>query len=1042
MRLRVLAMVTAVVAVTGVASVIGAGPGRAAVAPGAVAPGAVAPGATASWHVGLSMPGVTTNSDYISCGSATNCQAVGATVTGSSLMGTSDGGKTWAGEQMPAGIIAAGPTSCGSATACQVLAVTAADKFALIGTANAGKTWTAEQIPAGAGLSAVSCANPSDCQASGAQSSGAGSMIGTTNGGKTWTTETLPSAAGQVFGVSCATSADCQAVAVDSSGSSGVILGTSNGGKTWTTEKSLSGRIMFVVACGSSSACQALGETSAGVSVVLGTANGGKAWTAEKLPSGAFPTVVSCDSASDCLAAGQTKAGVATYTTSSGGKTWQAAGAPAGFSGVNGISCHTNCVAAGEGTTGIGVFASSGNAGKTWAAGRLPVEFYALNALACPSGCLAAGASAYGGAVVSAAPGGHLPPAGTQLLSSSGALSGVACHATTCVAVGPNGAWVSAAGGKTWRPARLPAGTGALSAVSCASATDCVAAGRGGTAVVTADGGKTWHTDKLSSGVYAITGVSCGSPAFCVAISESQQGIPFILEFGLHSAAHAATSIPTQVAKSLTAVACGSATTCHIAGQTASGGELEINTTDGGMDWTSGALPASVTSVTGMACASATSCDAIAGTATGQNEILTTANSGKSWTGQTVPAGVTGLTAITCESTGCVAAGTDTADGTVVLQPGAGTATLQAAARQPITTATWARTRWAHAAPRSEAAPAGFKAVSLNWINSQQGWVLGMAPCGTKTCSDVLTTSDGGRSWSVAGTVPAPIPQPYNGQGVTEIALSTPQDGWAFRPGLFATTNGGSSWTQQTIPGGGKQVLALSTNTDGTYIITSPCAVGSSSCTPKSLTLWRRSGTSWTKVPITVPNSNAPTLAAYGKTVYVGGPYNNSESSFLFASTDGVHFATRPQPCAASQAIQLTSIAATSASRVALLCDGNPGFSQAIKIVYLSSDTGKTDKYAGELGLIGIQAELTESPSGNLAVASSSDGSFIYINDSRSTTWTMPVGFGDGGLGWGDIQYVTDNTAWVVYSPGNKVDGLGKVLITRDGGRHWTLVAL
>jgi hypothetical protein len=52
----------------------------------------------------------------------------------------------------------------------------------------------------------------------------------------------------------------------------------------------------------------------------------------------------------------------------------------------------------------------------------------------------------------------------------------------------------------------------------------------------------------------------------------------------------------------------------------------------------------------------------------------------------------------------------------------------------------------------------------------------------------------------------------------------------------------------------------------------------------------------------------------------------------------------------------------------------------------------------------GIQAELAESPSGNLAVATWSIGSFIDINDSKGgTTWHQVIGSGDGGAGFNDI---------------------------------------
>jgi hypothetical protein len=132
---------------------------------------------------------------------------------------------------------------------------------------------------------------------------------------------------------------------------------------------------------------------------------------------------------------------------------------------------------------------------------------------------------------------------------------------------------------------------------------------------------------------------------------------------------------------------------------------------------------------------------------------------------------------------------------------------------------------------------------------------------------------------------------------------------------------------------------------------------------------------------------------------------------------------------------------AISATRVALLCDGNPGFSKAVKSVFVSDDTAKTDAYAGQTGLLGIQAQLAASPSGNLAVASWSDGSFLYVNDSHRAAWSMVAGLGDGGAGWNDIIYVTGTRAWVVYGPAD-VSDIGQVWVTRDGGRSWAAVTL
>ena len=340
--------------------------------------------------------------------------------------------------------------------------------------------------------------------------------------------------------------------------------------------------------------------------------------------------------------------------------------------------------------------------------------------------------------------------------------------------------------------------------------------------------------------------------------------------------------------------------------------------------------------------------------------------------------------------------------------------------------------------------PASFKANSVTWVSAQRGWVLGAARCG-KNCSDVIGTSNSGKKWQLIGTVKAPISNLGKGTpGVTEIRFSTPAVGWAFGQFLFRTSNGGKSWARMPVPGGGKQVLALAANGTRTYAVISDCAFGKGLC-PKPLSFWRiatKPGAKWTHIPLNLPKALTPDVAVLGKTVYVvDEQLEFGHPDKFYASTDGVHFAARPAPCDHTQDLALIQAVPMSATRVALLCDGNPGFSKAVKTVYTSANTGKTDTFAGQMGLFGIQAELAASPSGNLAVASESDGSFIYINDTHKKAWTMVEGIGDGGAGWNDISYASNTTAWVVYGPAD-FSNIGQLWVTHDSGHHWGPVKL
>ena len=347
------------------------------------------------------------------------------------------------------------------------------------------------------------------------------------------------------------------------------------------------------------------------------------------------------------------------------------------------------------------------------------------------------------------------------------------------------------------------------------------------------------------------------------------------------------------------------------------------------------------------------------------------------------------------------------------------------------------------------AVPAGFKPNSVTWLSAQRGWVLGAAGCGTRTCADVIATTDGATTWHLAGAVGVPIASLGGRPGVTEIRFATPAVGWAFGPDLFHTSSGGESWAPMPIPGGGKQVLALATSATQAYAVVSSCA-WDAPC-PQPLSFWRipaAATSAWTRIPLSLPPTSAAAgVAVSGAIVYVldAQPHTGRPDAF-YASTDGVRFAARPAPCAHAKDLALIQAVPMSATRVALLCDGNggnPSPGDATKTVYTSADTGHTDTYAGQTGALGIQAELAASPSGNLAVAAASLGSFLYINDTHGTAWTRVAAVSDGGGGevWNDLTYVTNTQAWVIYGPADTT-GPGQLWDTHDAGGHWTIAKL
>jgi photosystem II stability/assembly factor-like uncharacterized protein len=341
----------------------------------------------------------------------------------------------------------------------------------------------------------------------------------------------------------------------------------------------------------------------------------------------------------------------------------------------------------------------------------------------------------------------------------------------------------------------------------------------------------------------------------------------------------------------------------------------------------------------------------------------------------------------------------------------------------------------------SSGVPKNFKARSMDWLNAKQAMVIGTGKCSPRPCSDFVTTTDGAKTWSLVGSLPVPIEKLGKGKavGVNEVRFSTTSVGWAFDPLLVKTTDGGQTWTQETIPGGGHQVLSLAADVHGAWAVVSACKYGHGIC-KQPLTFWHTSlNGSWKQIPLDLAASIDTDVAVHGKTVYVevGTLFTGGDQDQVFASTDGRHFSTRPSPCDHTQDLELTQIVPTTATDVNLLCVGDPGMSKAVKTVYRSDDTAKTTTYAGQAGFEGIQSQLAASRSGNLAMSSQSDGSFVYVNDGGGTSWSMPVGLGDGGLGWNDIVYTTNKTAWVIHAPAGGFEPQGVLYVTHDAGQSW-----
>ena len=346
----------------------------------------------------------------------------------------------------------------------------------------------------------------------------------------------------------------------------------------------------------------------------------------------------------------------------------------------------------------------------------------------------------------------------------------------------------------------------------------------------------------------------------------------------------------------------------------------------------------------------------------------------------------------------------------------------------------------AGSADAGRAAGLQFHTQAMSWVSSQHGWLLGSAACGTASCTISLRTSDGGQTWKTLGTLAAPLTN-EDPAGVTDVRFADDLHGWAFDPALWSTTDGGLTWQAQASPGAGP-VIALAADAQVAYAVASGCDVSQalSDCRHGD-TLWRTTPGSafWTQVSVKLPVSNLAVLALLGSVAYVAIPtFDSRTADTLDATADGLRWSSRPDPCSKVDGEYLSAIAPVSGTKVALLCQSDIGFGKAGKRVVRSDDSAMTTSDAGTLPLYGIISQLAASPNGTLLMSSFSIGSWIYRN-AGGQAWTTSEDLGDGGIGWNDIAFTTDQTAFVVHGPAACCGGHGpgELWKSTDAGLTW-----
>lgn len=185
--------------------------------------------------------------------------------------------------------------------------------------------------------------------------------------------------------------------------------------------------------------------------------------------------------------------------------------------------------------------------------------------------------------------------------------------------------------------------------------------------------------------------------------------------------------------------------------------------------------------------------------------------------------------------------------------------------------------------PTTADVPGESELLHTGWLDQANGWVLLSEPCGAGRCAAVVTSEDGGATFSDPVVLPARAHPWLPGLGarldcsehpcVAAVVIEDTQHGFAYGPDLLATADGGSTWTDEAIG----PVLDMDTNGAVTVMVSLDCVDGEHTyrC-PQAVRTKAVGAAEWTPMPFP---------ASYGSSAQVS--IDDEGQIVLLGSTEG-----------------------------------------------------------------------------------------------------------------------------------------------------------
>jgi hypothetical protein len=338
-------------------------------------------------------------------------------------------------------------------------------------------------------------------------------------------------------------------------------------------------------------------------------------------------------------------------------------------------------------------------------------------------------------------------------------------------------------------------------------------------------------------------------------------------------------------------------------------------------------------------------------------------------------------------------------------------------------------------------APGGFLPVSVSAVGLNDYWVLGYTSTKTSDGWDISTTikqtTDAGQHFTndaapAVTVAQAPTSYPTGTPTISDVRFGDASNGWAFGNTLYATTDGGASWSAVTDLPGGVVDLAASNGVAWAVVQIASTSTANSPAVSDQYELWSttygRGSQAWSQVALPVRlGSIQPSIVDQDGTVTVmaSGPDRAGTRVHVLTATPGHSFTDNSGPCEQD----LGGVLSNSKAAIWAECPHGNGAS-----VWVSSNRGASWTSIPATGAdVETGAALGAIDAATAVVFDAANQRLARISGRSAASTDL--------VATDTITFVGFTTPAVGFAVAIGDDGFSFLDRTTDGGRTWSTVS-